>query len=64
MDELKYDNEINEKLMLTKSKQNLCAKEDKPLILSMMSTPTLYYNNYHLFIWAVKTNLLRISSEF
>lgn len=64
MDELKYDNEINEKLMLTKSKQNLCAKEDKPLILSMMSTPILYYNNYHLFIWAVKTNLLRISSEF
>lgn len=28
MDELKYDNEINEELMLTKSKQNLCAKED------------------------------------
>lgn len=44
MGELKYDNELNEELMLTKTKQNLCAKEDKPLILSMMSTPTLYYN--------------------
>lgn len=44
MKELKYDNELNEELMLTKNKQNLCAKEDKPLILSIMSTPTLYYN--------------------